>query len=88
MYFPVFPPALRNASTIAFSEPVNPNDFALAVNTVSGYSYEWAEGNQSVAVTYDAPVEAGTEVSAFVFRSVALNCNMIGGPVQLTAVAK
>ena len=77
-----------NGFTIAFSEPVNPNDFALAVNTVSGYSYTWAEGNQAVAVTYDAPVEVGAEVTAFVFRSVDLNGNMIGGPVQLTAVAK
>ena len=77
-----------NGFTIAFSEPVNPNDFALAVNTVAGYSYVWADGNQSVAVTYDAPVAAGTEVTAFVFRSVDMNGNMIGGPVQLTAVAK
>ena len=77
-----------NGFTIAFSEPVNPNDFALAVNTVAGYSYAWADGNQSVAVTYDAPVAAGTEVTAFVFRSVDMNGNMIGGPVQLTAVAK
>ena len=75
-----------NGFTIAFSEPVNPNDFALAVNTVSGYTYEWAEGNQAVTVTYDAPVEAGTAVSVFVFRSVDLDGNMIGGPVALSAV--
>ena len=76
-----------NGFTIAFSAPVNPNDFALAVNTVAAYTYEWAEGNQEVRVTYDAPVAAGTEVSAFVFRSVDMNGNMIGGPVALKAVA-
>ena len=71
--------------TISFSAPVNPNDFALAVNTVSGYTYEWAEDAQSVTVTYDEPVESGTQVSAFVFRAVDLEGNMIGGPVELIA---
>ncbi|MBR5345612.1 MAG: hypothetical protein IK127_07285 [Clostridia bacterium] len=77
-----------NGFTIAFSEPVNPNDFALAVNTVTGYTYTWDEGNQTVTVTYDSPVAPGTEVSTFVFRSVDLNGNMIGGPVELKAVAE
>lgn len=77
-----------NGFKLAFSESVNPNDFALAVNTVSGFTYEWAEGNQQVTVTYDEPVAAGTEVSVYVFRSVDMNGNMIGGPVSLTAVAK
>lgn len=77
-----------NGFTIAFSAPVNPNDFALAVNTVSGYTYVWEEGDQAVRVTYDEPVEAGTEVSAFVFRSVDLDGNMISGPVALTVKAE
>ena len=76
-----------NGFTIAFSAPVNPHDFAIAVNTVSGYTFAW-DGDQSVTVTYDAPVEAGTEVNAFVFRSVDAEGNMIGGPVALTAVAQ
>ena len=77
-----------NGFTIAFSAPVNKNDFAIAVNTVSAYDYTWADDNQSVTVTYDAPVEAGTEVSVFVFRSVDAEGNMIGGPVALTAKAE
>ena len=77
-----------NGFTLSFSEPVKPQDFALAVNTVAGYSYEWADGNQSVRITYDAPVAEGTEVSLYVFRSVDQNGNMIGGPVSLTAVAQ
>ena len=77
-----------NGFTIAFSAPVNPNDFALAVNTVSGYTYVWEEGDQAVRVTYDEPVETGTEVSAFVFRSVDLDGNMISGPVALTVKAE
>ena len=77
-----------NGFTIAFSAPVNPNDFGLAVNTVSGYTYTWAEDHQSVTVAYDAPVEAGTQVTVFVFRSVDAEGNMLDGPVALTAEAK
>ena len=76
-----------NGFTLAFSAPVNPNDFGLAVNTVSGYDYAW-DGDQSVTVRYDAPVEPGTAVSVFVFRSVDAEGNMIGGPVALTAAAE
>ncbi len=74
--------------TLAFSQAVNPNDFGLAVNNVSGYTWTFAEDARSVTVTYDAPVEAGTEVSLFVFRSVDQEGNMIGGPVALKALAE
>ena len=77
--------ATVNGCTIAFSQPVNKNDFALAVN-VSGYSFAWNEDGTAVTVTYDTPADG--EVSLFVFRSVDLNGNMIGGPVHLTAAAK
>ncbi|MDO5143009.1 MAG: hypothetical protein Q4E72_00120 [bacterium] len=71
-------------ATIAFSAPVSRNDFAVAINTVSGVSFQWADDNQSVRLVYDAPVEAGSEISVFVFRSVDMNGNMIGGPVALS----
>ncbi|MBR4429371.1 MAG: hypothetical protein IKS78_08430, partial [Clostridia bacterium] len=74
--------ASANGCVIAFSQPVNRNDFALAVN-VPGYTFAWNEDATAVTVTYDAPVDA--EVSLFVFRSVDLNGNMIGGPVHLIA---
>ncbi|MBR3108451.1 MAG: hypothetical protein IKH30_14920 [Clostridia bacterium] len=78
----------ENGFVLSFSKPVNPHDFALAVNTVSGYEWTWDEGCQTVTVTYAEPVEAGTEVSVFVFRSVDMEGNMIGGPVHLTAAAQ
>ena len=80
--------ATKEGCAIAFSQPVRKNDFALAVNTVSGYTYTWNDEGTLVTVTYDAPVEAGAEVSLFVFRSVDLDGHMMGGPVHLTAVAE
>ena len=74
--------------TVNFSAPVNTHDFGIAVNTVKGYTYAWNDAGTELTVTYDAPVEAGTEVTAFVFRSVDMGGNMIGGPVALTAVAE
>lgn len=80
--------AAAEGFTVAFSAPVSKNDFAIAVNTVAAYTYAWNEEGTQVTITYDAPVEAGTEVTAFIFRSVDLEGNMIGAPVQLIAVAK
>ncbi|MDR1569685.1 MAG: hypothetical protein LBS72_04265 [Oscillospiraceae bacterium] len=71
-------------ATIEFSAPVNPNDFGLAISGVKGVSFQWAENNESVRVVYDAPAASGTDISAFVFRSVDAEGNMIGGPVQLS----
>jgi hypothetical protein len=73
----------ESGAVVAFSEPVNPNDFGLAISGVSGVSFQWADDNQSVTVVYSKPAEAGTEINAFVFRSVDAEGNMIGGPVQL-----
>ena len=70
--------------TIAFSQPVNKNDFALAVN-VDSFTYAWNEEGTAVTVTYGAPVDR--EVSMFLFRSVDMNGNMIGGPVQIITAA-
>ena len=50
---------------------------------VDGYSFAWNEEGTAVTVTYDAPADG--EVSLFVFRSVDLDGNMIGGPVHLIA---
>jgi hypothetical protein len=72
-----------NGAEVMFSEPVNPNDFAVAINTVEGVSFQWAEDCKSVRLVFDAPAEAGAEITAFVFRSVDADGNMIGGPVEL-----
>ncbi|MDD3881028.1 MAG: hypothetical protein PHI27_02115 [Eubacteriales bacterium] len=73
----------NTGATISFSAPVNRNDFGVAINVVSGVSFEWADDNQSVRLVYDAPAESG-EINAFVFRSVDSEGNMIGAPVQLS----
>lgn len=75
----------QNGFVLVFSEPVNKNDFALAVNTVPGFTYLWNEEGTRVSVTYDAPAPVGSEVTAFVFRCVDMERNMISGPVKLTA---
>lgn len=73
-----------NGFTVSFSEPVRTGDFAVAYSVLCDASFTWAEDAQSVTVTFASPVEAGTEVNAFVFRSVDTEGNMIGGPVELT----
>ncbi len=77
-----------NGVTLNFSAPVSTKDFAVAINCGSAVSFEWAEDAQSVKVVYDAPVEAGTEVTLFVFRSVDSEGNMIGGPVKFVVTAE
>lgn len=68
----------ENGFTVLFSAPVNRNDFAIAVN-VPAYIYVWNDDATAVTVTYDAPAQG--DVTAFVFRSVDMNGNMINGPV-------
>ena len=77
--------ANANGCVIAFSQPVNKNDFALAVN-VDSFTFAWNEDGTAVTVTYGAPVDR--EVSLFVFRSVDMNGNMMNGPVQIITAAK
>ena len=77
--------ASANGCTIAFSQPVNKNDFALAVN-VPAFTFAWNEEGTAVTVTYGAPADG--EVSLFVFRSVDLNGNMMNGPVQIITAAQ
>ena len=77
--------ASANGCTIAFSQPVNKNDFALAVN-VDAFTFAWNDEGTAVTVTYGAPVDR--EVSLFVFRSVDQNGNMMNGPVQLITAAQ
>lgn len=72
----------KDGATIAFTSPVNPRDFALAITGVSGVSFEWADDAMSVRVVYDAPAEG--EVSGFVFRCVDADGDMIGAPIALS----
>ena len=72
------------SATLAFNEPVNPHDFAVATSIVGVSFFEWADDCMSVRLVYDHAVEAGTEIDAYVFRSVDADLNMIGGYVQFT----
>jgi hypothetical protein len=71
--------------TLRFSEPVNPNDFGLALNRASGWSLQWAGDHTSVRVTYAEPLACRGEVTAIVFRAVDATGAMIGGPEALSA---
>lgn len=77
-----------NGFTVNFSEAVRKNDFALAINTVSGVSFDWAEDAKSVYVAFDAPATVGSTINAFVFRSVDTDGDMIGGPVAFDITVK
>lgn len=75
----------RSGFTLGFSEKVSTRDLALAVN-VPGYAWTWAADGRSLRVDYDAP--AAGEVTAFLFRSVDGDGNMIGGPQRFTVPAE
>ena len=78
----------RDGFTLGFAEPVNPHDFALAVNAVPGFSWTWAADKCSVRVEYASPAPVGKAVTAFLFRSVDGEGNMIGGPAAFTIPAE
>ncbi len=69
----------RGGFTLAFSAPVSPRDFALAVS-VPAYDWSWGAEGRSVRVDYGEPVSG--KVTAFLFRSVDAEGNMLGGPLR------
>ena len=54
-------------------------DFALAVS-VPAYDWSWGAERRSVRVDYGEPVSG--KVTAFLFRSVDAEGNMLGGPLR------
>ena len=78
--------AAAKALTVTFSEPVNSNEFGIAVDFAEKWDTVWAEDGQSVTLTFDAELSAGQACSAYVFRLRDAENNMIGqngiaGPV-------
>jgi hypothetical protein len=71
--------------TLRFSQPLNPNEFGVALDTVQAWTTQWATDHTSVRIAYGTPVASGTAVSVIVFRAADTAGNMIGGPVRLTA---
>lgn len=64
--------------TISFSEPVNPNEFGIAMNFAEHWTLDWAEDAQQVTVTVADKLTAGESASVIIFRLRDLENNMIG----------
>ena len=71
----------KGGFTLGFSEPVSTRDLGLAVN-VPDFRWAWAADGRSLRVDYASP--AVGEVTAFLFRSVDGEGNMLGGPKRFT----
>ena len=71
----------KGGFTLGFSEPVSTRDLGLAVN-VPDFRWTWAADRRSLRVDYASPT-AG-EVTAFLFRGVDSEGNMLGGPKRFT----
>jgi hypothetical protein len=69
--------------TLRFSQPLNPNDFGLGLDTVSSWTTQWAADNASVRIAYGRPLAPHEDVNIIVFRAIDAAGNMIGGPVPL-----
>ncbi|HEX6525742.1 MAG TPA: hypothetical protein VF070_37870 [Streptosporangiaceae bacterium] len=71
--------------TLSFTQPLNPDEFGVGLDTVSSWTTQWAVGNTSVRIAYGRPVDPREEVNIIVFRAVDAAGNMIGGPARLAA---
>lgn len=72
--------------TISFSEPVNKNEFGIAMDFAEAWTLDWADDAASVKVTLAAPLAAGQIGNVAIFRLRDMDNNMIGqngiaGPV-------
>ena len=81
------------ALKIAFSAPVNTNEFGFGCDFAKAFDVVWADDACSVTVTFDQALAAGEEGSVVVFRLRDSAGNMIGvdgvaGPVVATVVGK
>jgi hypothetical protein len=79
--------ASASGLTLAFSGPLNPDQFGIGLDAVSSWTMQWASGNSAVRIDYGRPVPPGQEVNVVVFRAVDAIGNMIGGPVHLVVPA-
>ena len=78
--------AAARSFTISFSEPVNKNEFGIAMDFAEEWTLAWAEDAQSVTVTVANELAAGQAGNVIIFRLRDLDNNMIGvngfaGPV-------
>ncbi len=71
--------------TLGFSEKPLTRDLGLAVS-VPAFEWTWAADGRSLRVDYASP--ASGEVTAFLFRCVDAEGNMLGGPKQFTIPAE
>ena len=71
---------------ISFSEPVNANEFGIAMDFAENWTLDWAEDKTAVTVNFDGALASGQEGSVIIFRLRDAENNMIGqngiaGPV-------
>ncbi|HEY3867720.1 MAG TPA: hypothetical protein VGM10_05200 [Actinocrinis sp.] len=71
--------------TLAFDQPLDPNEFGVGLDAASSWSAQWAPDNTSVRLSYARPVADHQSVSIIIFRVVDTAGNMIGGPLSLVA---
>jgi len=84
--------AAAGTFTVSFSEPVNRNEFGIAMDFAQDWTLAWDEAAQSVTVTVSDGLAAGQTGNVVIFRLRDMENNMIGengiaGPVcrQITA---
>ena len=75
----------RTGFTLGFSEKPGTRDLALAVS-VPAFAWTWATDGRSLRVDFETP--AAGEVTAFLFRSVDSEGNMLGAPKCFVIPAK
>lgn len=84
--------AAAGTFTVSFSEPVNRNEFGIAMDFAQDWTLAWDEAAQSVTMTVSDGLAAGQTGNVVIFRLRDMENNMIGengiaGPVcrQITA---
>ncbi len=71
---------------ISFSEPVNANEFGIAMDFAENWTLDWAEDKTAVTVNFDGALASGQTGNVIIFRLRDAENNMIGqngiaGPV-------
>ena len=76
----------RKSFAISFSEPVNANEFGIAMDFAENWTLDWAEDKTAVTVNFDGALASGQTGNVIIFRLRDAENNMIGqngiaGPV-------
>ena len=69
--------------TVAFDEPMNPNEFGVALDAAEQWSTQWAADCRLVRLEFAEPIGACAEVTVYLFRLVNADGRMLPGPIKL-----